>query len=557
MRAKQKRALHKRVASRSRLGGELIRQAMKRKMSFSSAARFLANGTASGGNGKTAAGRPISEIALKAAVQRFVDLYDFAPIAYVTFDRSGHVKEINLAAAKLLGLSRKQLIDSSFAVHVFKEDSDLFLNHLLRCRMTEPRVETELRLKNRNRQIVLARLSSSPTTSSMHDGALLYQTAIVDLTERKRAEEAIRESEERHRALVSQTAAGMAQTNLKGQLEFVNGEFCEMLGYRNSELIGKTISEITHRDDVTESRRLFQRLVREGRPYQLEKRYLRKDGSILWANVSASPMRDVNAKTQSAIAVIVDISERKRAQEALEDSKIFLEKRVAERTAELIAANEVLHNEIALRKRLEREIIEISDREQRRLGQDLHDSLCQNLTAIAFMTRAVARRLKDHRVIEVGDIEKIADLINDGVTEARTIARGLHPVEMDSAGLSSALRALLHRQSNLPYRLDMDEEVSISDPTVALHLFRIAREAVMNANKHARARELVLRMRRFPKHIELSVTDNGIGLPRQFIKGPGMGFHIMEYRARSIGARLEVAPVKPHGTRVTCYLPHK
>src|SRR5207302_3753106 len=140
-------------------------------------------------------------------------------------------------------------------------------------------------------------------------------------------------------------------------------------------------------------------------------------------------------KTDSAVAVAIDISDSRRSRAALEEAKNLLETRVRERTGELVAANEELQNEIALRKRLEGEILSVSDREQRRLGQDLHDSLCQHLTAIAFMARAMALRLKNHRVLEVDDIEKIAQLINEGVTEARTIARGLHPVEMESTGL--------------------------------------------------------------------------------------------------------------------------
>ena len=173
------------------------------------------------------------------------------------------------------------------------------------------------------------------------------------------------------------------------------------------------------------------------------------------------------------------------------------------------------------------------------------------------MARSVAMRLKNHRVIEVEDLEKIAELINEGVTEARTIARGLHPVEMNPDGFAVALQSLVHRRSQLPYRLEMDEQLSIPDPTVAMHLYRIASEAVINANKHARARELVLRMRSSPKQIELSVTDDGVGLGKNSGNGTGMGFHIMDYRARSIGARLEITPVKPHGTRVACYLPRQ
>jgi PAS domain S-box-containing protein len=598
---------------------------------------------------------------LEAAIQRYVDLFDFAPICYVSFDRVGRIEEINVAAARLLGDSRDRLIGRPFAPYVIEEDLALFLNHLLRCRSSESRVETELHLKKKGNGEIVAHLASSPVTSSMRNGALLYQTAIIDLTERKRAEEAIRqsekryralfdwvpvavytcdakgliqeynqhavelwgrepkrndlserfcgsfkifypdgrpmphhkcpmaralrgerltatdleilveqssgarrnvlvsptalrggqgkiigainclhditvrkrtenalrESEERSRAVIHQSTAGIAGTDLAGHIIFANEKFCSMLGYKERELVGKTIFEITHPGDLAESKRLFHRIVRKAEPYQLEKRYRRKDGSSLWVSVSASPLRDVEGKTQSAVSVVLDIGDQKKAHAILEDRA----------------------------RGLEGEILAISDREQRRLGQELHDSLCQHLTAIAFMARSVALRLKKHRVIEVEHIDKIAELINDGVTEARTIARGLHPVEMEPPGLVTALAALVkQRHWPVPCRLEADEEISVPDSTAALHLYRIAREAVINANKHARAREIIVRMRRSGKGIELSVIDDGVGIPPDSPAGSGMGFHIMEYRARSIGARLEIKQVKPHGTRLTCYV---
>ena len=103
-------------------------------------------------------------------------------------------------------------------------------------------------------------------------------------------------------------------------------------------------------------------------------------------------------------------------------------------------------------------------------------------------------------------------------------------------------------------RLEADEEISVQDSTAALHLYRIAREAVINANKYARAREIIVRMKRSGKGIELSVIDDGVGITTNSLAGSGMGFHIMQYRARSMGARLEIKSISPHGTRVTCYV---
>ncbi len=387
--------------------------------------------------------------------------------------------------------------------------------------------------------------------------ALNIATQLARGIERKRAEAALRESEELHRAFVNQTEVGMARSDLKGRFLFVNKKLCEMLGYEESELIGRTIHSVTHGEYSDKTGKLFRQLVRRGASYHVEKQYVRKDGSHVWVNVSASAICDAQGKTCAAVAVIRDVTEQKEAQNELENAKLLLEKRVHERTQQLRAAVEELQDEISRRQGLEGEILEISEREKRLIGQELHDSVCQHLTAVALMARSMAVRLKNHRVIDAQGIEKIAELINQGVTETRTIARGLHPVEMNPNGFAAALQSLLSQRSQLPYRLDMDEEVSIADPAVALHLYRIASEAVMNANKHARARELVVRMRSSQKRIELSVTDDGIGIGEKRNHENGMGFHVMEYRARSIGARIEIMPVKPHGTCVACYLPRR
>jgi signal transduction histidine kinase len=232
-----------------------------------------------------------------------------------------------------------------------------------------------------------------------------------------------------------------------------------------------------------------------------------------------------------------------------------LEAQVAQRTAELRAANKELEKEIARRRGLEGEILEISDREQQRLGQELHDGLCQHLTAVAFMARSVASRLKNHRVIEVDDIEKIAQLVNDAANDARDLSRALHRTDVDSAGLVNALQDLVDREIwKTPCRLDVRPGFRIENDLAASHLYRIAREAVINANKHAQAREIVVELRRSRKEITLSITDDGVGFRNEPKLNQGLGFHIMNYRARSMGGRLEIKSGKKGGTCVACYL---
>jgi PAS domain S-box-containing protein len=248
--------------------------------------------------------------------------------------------------------------------------------------------------------------------------------------------------------------------------------------------------------------------------------------------------------------------ERKQAETALQKSKELLEQRVRQRTHELRAANKTMKDEIARRKGLEGEILEISDREQQRLGQELHDGLCQHLTAVAFMARSVAMRLKNHRVVDAADIEKIAQLVNDAATDTRNLSRALHRIDVDAAGLVDALRDLVDREIwRIPCRLEFKPSFRVENDIAAGEIYRIAREAVINANKHSQAREIVIRLERVENEMVLRVIDNGVGFASEPKTKRGLGAHIMGYRARLIGARLKIDSPKGRGTRVSCYLP--
>src|SRR5213594_3271959 len=251
---------------------------------------------------------------LEAAIQRFVDLYDFAPIAYVSFDRAGRIEEANLAATELLGDPRDLLIGRPFAFYV--GDLDWFMRHLLYCRTSQQQVETELELKPRKGARILALLCSTPITSTTRNGALLYQTAIMDLSERKRAEQALRESRQRLQATYERAPIGIIECSPEGKYVGANEEFCRILGYRKEELLQRGIEDVTHKQDYSRDIKLHRQLVADEIPfYEIEKRYVRKDGAIIWAQILRSLVRDADGAPLYTIGAVRDITEHRAAEE--------------------------------------------------------------------------------------------------------------------------------------------------------------------------------------------------------------------------------------------------
>jgi PAS domain S-box-containing protein len=209
------------------------------------------------------------------------------------------------------------------------------------------------------------------------------------------------------------------------------------------------------------------------------------------------------------------------------------------------------------RKYLESEILEISEREQRRIGQDLHDGLSQRLRGVAYLSHVLTEDLTQKSSPEAKDASRITQLLNEALIETHGLARGLFPISLEADGLMSALGELASNIQNIykiSCRLVCSKPVLIEDSSTAMNLFRIAQEAIQNAIKHGKATRVVIRLVRKSETIELAVKDNGKGLPKHFEKRQGMGLKIMDHRASMIGAELQVQRVTAGGTLLTCLL---
>lgn len=212
-----------------------------------------------------------------------------------------------------------------------------------------------------------------------------------------------------------------------------------------------------------------------------------------------------------------------------------LEERVRQRTS-------ASHNEMQERMRLEEEILRISEREQLRIGHDLHDSLCQHLTAIALAGEVLSEQ-RAKSPAQAKAATNIVKLIEDGIELTRRLARGLHPLELKDEGLVDALRELASHVTEafkIPCRFESQKAVLIKDPAMAIHLYRIAQEALSNAVKHGNVTEIVVCLDQVDGHIKLTISDDGVGLPEKPETTDGIGLRIMAYRASVIGATFEV-----------------
>jgi signal transduction histidine kinase len=227
------------------------------------------------------------------------------------------------------------------------------------------------------------------------------------------------------------------------------------------------------------------------------------------------------------------------------------EEQIRQRTA-------ALTKEMAERERLEKEILEVSEREQRRIGYDLHDGLCQHLAATAMAGRVLSEKLTARSLPETADAERIVQLVENGIALARGLAHGLAPVDMEAEGLMTAfneLAATIDMNSKIRCVFSCETPVLIEDTTKATHLYRIAQEAVSNAVRHGKPKSIFISLSKRKNRVTLTVEDDGIGLPESWQSTSGLGTRIMAHRAAMMDTRISIEPNPTGGTLVECSLP--
>jgi len=327
------------------------------------------------------------------------------------------------------------------------------------------------------------------------------------------------ESEERFRILMEGVADyAICMLDIKGHVISWNPGSERIHGYRQPEIFGQDFSTFyTVADQQRDKpREHIERANAENR-HEDEGWRVRKDGTTFWANVIITSLRDQTGVLRGFAHIARDITELKR---------------------------------------LEREVLEISENEQQRIGQDLHDGLGQELTGLAFLSQNLRRRLTASALPEAAEeAQRISRLVNHAIEQTRELARGLSPVELGADGLLAALRSLagqVQKMCAIPIEIKLHDAVRVEDHNAAIHLYRISQEAITNAARHSRASRIWIGLEDLDRDVIVTVEDNGIGIPVNRIEHKGLGLRLMLYRARMIGATMSVQTRQGGGTVVRC-----
>jgi two-component system, LuxR family, sensor kinase FixL len=346
----------------------------------------------------------------------------------------------------------------------------------------------------------------------------LQQKAMANEAQQARQTDALRDSAERLRAILETAVEGIITIDERGIIESFNSSAEKIFGYSAKEAIGQNVKLLMPEPFRHEHDGYLENYHRTGRAKIIgigrEVVGRRKDGTVFPMDLSVSEVRLANRRMFTGF--VRDITERKQ---------------------------------------LEREIIEISNREQQRIGQDLHDGLCQELAGIELMCQVLEQKLEAKSKAEAKQVGEIAQHIREATSHTRKLARGLSPVELEANGFMSALHELVaHAQKlfRIECRFECSAPVLIRDNVAATHLYRITQESINNAVKHGKAKHVTVSLKPAGDQIALTITDDGAGFSNGAKKSSGMGLHIMKYRAGVLGAALEVRSAMGAGTAVTC-----
>jgi two-component system CheB/CheR fusion protein len=452
--------------------------------------------------------------AADAAVQQLATVVESSADAIFSKDIDGTIRTWNKGAERLYGYTSGEAVGRSVRMLVPEdraEEWDQFTRRLAGGEHVE-QLETE-RLHKDGRRVAVA-ITISPILD--RTGKVVSASTIArDVTERKRAGEALLAREAQLSAVLDAATDAIITIDRGGIIRSVNSGAEQMFGYSAAEMVGKNVSQLIPSPDREAHDGYIAKYLKTGERHILDVKRevdaLRKDGTVFPTDLVVKEVPHLN---------------------------LFVG----------------IHTDLTQRRQLERDVVEAVSLEQRRIGQDLHDTVGQEMTALNLLTGELAEAVRTASAPVTNLVERIGQGLERSQRELRAVLRGLLPVAVDAEGLMAALADLAQRtqkEGSVYCTFDCPKSVSIADNMTATHLYLIAHEAVHNALKHARARLIQISLKA-DRDLVLMVRDDGVGMPQRLQNQRGLGLRVMRNRAAISGMALTIEPVTPSGTLVTC-----
>jgi PAS domain S-box-containing protein len=497
----------------------------------------------------------------------YSQLVDLSPDG-ILVSRNSSIVFVNPAALRLFGATTPDQVIGQSPLRFFHPDRHgrirEHVRQLLMGRVVPAVEETLVRLDGGTKDVeIIGTMFDDPPDRAI-------QIVVRDITERKRTESALRESEERLSLAFAGAQEGVWDWNLETGAVVYSSHWKKMLGYTGEEIEPHVSAweRLLHPDDREVVREVVDGVLRGERDYTVEFRLRHKDGHFVHVLSRGFPVRrEPDGVVTRIVGTHFDLSERKRAEEALKRAHEELEVRVKERTAELAHANASLRAEMEERERAERARTDLLSRlvfaqedERRRIAREMHDQFGEQLTALGLGIRALKDRSGDDPRVapQVSAIEKVAQQLDRDVDH---LVWELRPTALDDLGLRAALdnyvqdwsvragvRADLHATGLSTDRLTSEVETT---------LYRIAQEALNNIAKHARAENVDVILERRPDQVSLIIEDDGVGFDQATAGTAHQGFGLlgMQERAALVGATVQIESAAGEGTTIIVRMP--
>jgi len=479
---------------------------------------------------------------LRRSEERFRRAFDSASIGMVVVGTDGRATEVNRSLCDMLGYSETDLLGIGFERVTHPDDIGTTIEYVSAALSGGAQTyHLEKRYRHAHGHTVWGLLSSALVRDA--DGAPLYFISqIQDITERKLAEEALRDSEERYRELVESQYDLISRCDGDGRYVFVNDSYCRIFGLPREALLGRHFSDFVHPDDLGPTLAAIAENTIGEAPHRIlvENRQRTADG-WRWFAWQGRAIQDASGEIVELRGIGRDVTERRAAEDALRS-----------------ALTDLRRSEERLRMLAQRQA-QIREEERKRLGFDLNDNVCQELIGIAILIETLSRRMAPVPASVAADFTRVVRYLNELVEHLRLLARDMRPMLLRDLGLEGSLRSLADGMASATTRVSAEFPSAVPrlDEEIELAVYRIAQEALANAARHADASMIVVTLTITAGRLLLEVSDDGRGFDAE----PGthvdaLGLVSMRERALALGGVFQVVSAPGEGTvvRLDCPL---